>query len=385
MKTPLMIVFVTVLIDLIGFGIVMPILPLWAETFGASPTEIGLLSASYALMQVIFAPLWGRLSDRIGRRPVILVTLAGSAVSSLLIGVANSLLVLFIARILNGISGASYAAAQAYVADVTTREERAKGMGMIGAAFGLGFILGPGIGAGLSAIDQSAPFFFAAGLAAVNLLLALVWLPESLKPGPVPARVPRVEQFRRAFASRELAPLIGLSFVATLAFVGMESTFALLGDRRFGYTAVEVGLLFVVIGVAAAVSQGGLVGRLVAAHGERQVMIWGLTGTGTGLALMAVAHDLWLLLAALVLLGIASGLAFASLSALISQAAPEDEQGGILGLAASTSGIARIVGPVSAGALFDFVTPGAPLAAGAVLMFVCLGFALTRIPRTAAA
>ncbi|MFN8123442.1 MAG: MFS transporter [Thermoleophilia bacterium] len=385
MNAPLMIVFTTVLIDLIGFGIVMPILPLWAETFGASPTEIGLLSASYSLMQVIFAPLWGRLSDRVGRRPVILVTLAGSAVSSLLIGVANSLLVLFIARILNGISGASYAAAQAYVADVTTREERAKGMGMIGAAFGLGFILGPGIGAGLSAIDQSAPFYFAAALAAVNFALAWARLPESRKPGTVTPHIPRLEQFRRAFASRELGPLIGLSFVATFAFVGMESTFALLGDRRFGYDAVDMGLLFVVVGLAAAASQGGLVGRLVAAHGERPVMLWGLLGTAVGLGLMAAAHQLWLLLIALVMLGIASGLAFATLSALISHAAPDEEQGGILGLAASTSGIARIAGPVTAGALFDYVTPGAPLAVGAALMGLCLAFALTRIPRPAAA
>lgn len=380
-----MIVFTTVLIDLIGFGIVMPILPLWAETFGASPTEIGLLSASYSLMQVIFAPLWGRLSDRVGRRPVILVTLAGSALSSLLIGVANSLLVLFVARILNGISGASYAAAQAYVADVTTREERARGMGMIGAAFGLGFILGPAIGAGLSAIDQSAPFYFAAGLAAVNFALAYARLPESRTPGTVTPRVPRIEQFRRAFASRDLGPLIGLSFFATFAFVGMESTFALLGDRRFGYDAVDMGLLFVVVGLAAAVSQGGLVGRLVAAHGERQVMMWGLTGTAAGLGLMAAAQQLWILLIALVLLGLASGLAFASLSALISHAAPEEEQGGILGLAASTSGIARIAGPITAGALFDYVAPGAPLAVGAVLMGLCLAFALTRIPRPAAA
>jgi MFS family permease len=197
--------------------------------------------------------------------------------------------------------------------------------------------------------------------------------------------VPRVEQFRRAFASRELGPLIGLSFVATFAFVGMESTFALLGDRRFGYDAVDMGLLFVVIGLAAAVSQGALVGRLVATHGERQVMLWGLAGTAAGLALMAAAQDLWLLLIALVLLGLASGLAFATLSALVSHAAPDDEQGGILGLAASTSGVARIVGPVTAGALFDYVTPGAPLALGAVLMGLCLAFALARIPRPAAA
>jgi multidrug resistance protein len=381
MNRPLMIVFVTVLIDLIGFGIVLPILPLWAETFGASPIEIGFLAASYSLMQVIFAPVWGRLSDRYGRRPIILVTLAGSAISSLMIGLAGSLLVLFLARILNGISGASYAAAQAYVADVTTREERAKGMGLIGAAFGLGFILGPAIGAGLSAIDQSTPFFFAAGLAAVNLVLAYAWLPESRRPGQVVTRTSRVAQMKRALASRDLGPLVVLSFVATFAFVGMESTFALLGDRRFGYDAVDMGLLFAFVGVAAAFSQGFLVGRVVALHGEWRVMIWGLAGTAAGLGLMAAAMNLPVLLVALAVLGVSSGLAFATLSALISHAATDDEQGEVLGLAASTGSVARIVGPVTAGFLFDLVVPGAPLAVGAVLMALCVVFAIARVPR----
>jgi len=383
---PLAIVFVTVLIDLIGFGIVLPILPLWAERFGASPTEIGLLTASYSLMQVIFAPLWGRLSDRVGRRPVILVTLAGSALSALLIGLAGTLWVLFLARILNGISGASYAAAQAYVADVTTRADRARGMGMIGAAFGLGFILGPALGAAFAAIDPSAPFFAAAALAAANFAVAWVRLPESRPPGAaVRPSVPRREALRRALAARDLGPLLGLSFIATLAFVGMESTFALLGDRRFGYDAVDMGLLFAFVGVAAAVGQGLLVGRLVARHGEHRVMLVGLAGTALGLGLLAAAVTLPLLLLALAVLGIASGLAFATVTALISHAAPEEGQGGALGVAASTGGLARIVGPVAAGALFQHVAPAAPLVAGAVLTAVCVVLATRAAPRPATA
>jgi multidrug resistance protein len=381
----LYIVLLTVLIDLIGFGIVLPILPLWAETFGASPTEIGVLSASYSLMQVLFAPFWGRLSDRVGRRPVILVTLAGSAVSALMIGLANSLLVLLLARILNGISGASYAAAQAYVADVTTREQRARGMGLIGAAFGLGFIIGPALGAGLSTIDQSAPFFFAAGLAAVNLVLAWFKLPESRRAGAVSRTPGRMEMLRRALGSRQLGPLVWLSFAATFAFVGMEATFALLGDRRFGYDAVDMGLLFAFVGIAAAVGQGFLVGRLVARWGEYRVMLWGLGGTAAGLALLAAADTLAVLLAALLLLGLFSGFAFASISALISQAATDDEQGGVLGIAASTGGAARIAGPVVAGALFQHVAPGAPLVVGAVIAAGCLLLASLAVPRPATA
>ena len=172
--SPLGIVFTTVVIDLVGFGIVLPILPLWAETFGASPVQIGLITASYAVMQLLFAPVWGRLSDRHGRRPIILVSLAGSAVSALMIGVAGTLLVLFIARVLQGIAGASYAAAQAYVADVTTKEERARGMGMIGAAFGLGFILGPAFGAIFSAVLMS--MFYIGG----ELAQSRLGLPNSL-------------------------------------------------------------------------------------------------------------------------------------------------------------------------------------------------------------
>lgn len=383
--TPLLIVFLTVLIDLIGFGIVLPILPLWAEDFGASPTVIGLLTASYSLAQLVFAPFWGRLSDRVGRRPVILVTLAGSAVSALLIGLAGALWMLFLARILNGISGASYSTAQAYVADVTTREERAKGMGMIGAAFGLGFILGPAIGAGFSTIDRSAPFFAAAALSAANLAFAWMRLPEPerrLGTGPV---VGRVELLRRALAQREVGSLVWLSFIATFAFTGMESTFALLGDRRFDYDAVDMGLLFAYVGVAAAVGQGFLVGKAVERHGEHRVMVGGLMGTAVGLALLAAAHNLPMLLVALLILGVASGLAFATVTALISQATPDDQQGGMLGVTASVSAAARIVGPLTAGALFDHLEPSAPLVLGAVLTAGCLLLAGMTAPRTATA
>jgi MFS transporter, DHA1 family, tetracycline resistance protein len=385
LKGPLGIVLLTVVIDLIGFGIVLPILPLWAETFGASPVEIGLLTASYSLMQVIFAPFWGRLSDRIGRRPVILVTLAGSAVSALVIGFAGALWVLFLGRILNGISGASYAAAQAYVADVTTKEDRARGMGLIGAAFGVGFILGPAIGALFSLISQSAPFFAAAGLSAINFVWAWARLPESRRAVVVGAVPSRIAQIRRALASRDLGPLIGLSFIATFAFVGMESTFALLGDRRFGYGPTQMGLLFAFVGVAAAVGQGYLVWKLVKKHGEHAVMVIGLAGTAVGLALMAAATSLPLMLLALAVLGTTSGLAFATTTALISHAAADHEQGSVLGVTASTGGVARIVGPIVAGALFQHLDVSAPLVVGALLTAACVVVAMRAVPRAATA
>jgi MFS transporter, DHA1 family, tetracycline resistance protein len=369
--SPLGIVFTTVVIDLVGFGIVLPILPLWAEDFGASPTEIGLLTASYAVAQLLFAPLWGRLSDRYGRRPAILVSLAGSAVAALLIGVAQALVLLWVARVLQGVAGASYAAAQAYVADVTTARERARGMGLIGAAFGLGFILGPAIGAVFSAIDARLPFFVAAGLAALNLAIAYRRLPESLRPGVPRAPTPRLEVVRRALASRELGPLVWLSFVATFAFVAMEATFALFGERRFDYGAVEIGALFTFIGVMAAVAQGLLVGRLAERFGEGRVMIAGLLGTAAGLLLVAVSQSLWVLLPGLAVLAVGSGLVFAATTALISLTAGEGEQGSVLGLTASVGGAARIAGPVIGTLLFQHAGIASPLILGAVLFALC--------------
>jgi MFS transporter, DHA1 family, tetracycline resistance protein len=385
MDAPMALILMTVVIDLIGFGIVLPILPLWAQHFGASAVEIGILSATYSLMQVIFAPLWGRLSDRVGRRPVILVTLLGSCVSAFMIGIAHTLLLLFIARILNGVSGASYATAQAYVADITTDEGRARGMGLIGAAFGIGFIIGPALGAGLSLISSAAPFFFASGLAAVNLLLAWRLLPESRRPGSLTAPMGRWEMLRHALTSRRIAPLVWISFIATFAFVGMEATFALLGSHRFGYGAGTMGMLFAYVGIAAAVGQGVLVGRVVARFGETQVMVWGLAGTAVGLAVLAVAFNIVVVLIALAILGIFSGMAFATISALISHAAPVDMQGGVLGIAASSSGLARVGGPIVAGALFEYVNPSAPLAVGAVLAAVCVVVATRNVLRPAAA
>ncbi len=385
MDAPMALILMTVVIDLIGFGIVLPILPLWAHHFGATATEIGILSATYSLMQVIFAPVWGRLSDRAGRRPVILITLLGSCVSAFMIGIAHTLLLLFVARIINGVSGASYAAAQAYVADITTDESRARGMGLIGAAFGIGFIIGPALGAGLSLVSDAAPFFFASGLAGVNLVLAWRLLPESRRPGSLTAPMGRWAMMRHALTSRRLAPLVWMSFIATFAFVGMEATFALLGAYRFGYGEGAMGMLFAFVGLAAAVGQGLIVGRAVARYGETQVMVWGLIGTAVGLALLAVAFNIVVVLIALAILGVFSGLAFATLSALISHAAPVDMQGGVLGVAASSSGLARVGGPIVAGALFEYINPSAPLAFGAALAAVCVVVATRRVLRPAAA
>lgn len=377
--SPLGIVFTTVVIDLIGFGIAIPILPIYAKDLGASAFHIGALASAYALMQFLFAPVWGRLSDRYGRRPVILVALAGTAISSLLFGLATSLVFLWIARILNGISGASYSAAQAYVADVTGPEDRAKGMGLIGAAFGIGFVLGPAIGGLCAIVDPRLPFFVSAAVAALNLLIAWRRLPE-----PERHAAPRSSQralLRAAFRDGRIAPLMLITFLGTFAFVGMEQTFALLGEDRFGWGLVETGLMFTYIGVIVAVVQGKAIGPLVARLGERRVMVTGLALTGLALGLLAITTHMWALFPVMALVA-ASGLVFPTVTSLVSQAVGQSDQGGMLGLLASAGGIARVLGPLAAGAMFEVDVP-LPYIVGAALFAICLGIALRGSGRTA--
>ncbi len=370
--SPMGIVFTTVVIDLIGFGIVIPILPLWAEDLGASGTVVGMLTAVYSLMQFIFAPVLGRISDRYGRRPVILASLLGSAVSYVIIGLAGSVAVLFIARILSGISGASYSTAQAYVADITTKETRARGMGLIGAAFGIGFIIGPGLGGLLSIIDHRVPFFVAAGIALLNLVIAYKRLPE---PERVRGAVtPRRVLLARAMRDRVVAPMVVITFLGTFAFAGMETTFSLFGRHRFGFGLMEAGLVFAFIGVAAALVQGKAIGPLVDRHGERRVMMAGLVLTGLALGLLAATTELWALFPVSALLA-ASGLVFAPITAMVSKAASDEDQGGVLGVLGSSSGLARVVGPLAAGALFDWAVP-APYVVGAALFALCVVIAM---------
>ena len=370
--TPLGIVFTTVLVDLISFGIILPLLPLYAKRFGASAVTIGMLAATYSLAQFLLAPAIGRLSDRIGRRPVILTALAGTAIASLTMGLANSLWILFVARALDGTSGASYAVGQAYVADITAPEERAKGMGLIGAAFGIGLVIGPAIGALCALASPRLPFFVASTIAATNLLIGLRRLPESRVFGDPRERPGRSALLRRALADREVAPLVWVSFVGTFAFVGMETTFALFGAERLGYSLAQVALIFVYVGVLSSLVQGGLVRPLVARMGEARVLRAGLVITAVGLAAIAPVQATWQLLIACVPLALGSGLVFPTLTAIVSRRTGEHEQGGVLGVLASTSGLARVVGPLVATAFFQHVSDGAPYLIGGGLFLACL-------------
>jgi len=404
-RSPLAVIFVTVFLDLVGFGIVIPILPYCAETYGASPRTIGFLLSIFSLMQFVMAPVWGRVSDRIGRRPVLLVALTASAVSYVGLGLAPTLTWLFIARGFAGAAGGSISTAQAYIADVTTPQDRAKGMGLIGAAFGLGFILGPAIGGLLAGESQwighhlggapgafiaahrlAAPMFFAAGLTTLNVIAAAVRLPESLSPEmrrlARGKRAPRLRALMTALSRPHLGSLITVFFLATAGFSMMEATFALLAERRMGLTEKEVGGVFAFIGVIAVIIQGGLIGRLTRRFGEWRLLPTGLGFVSLGLLGLAFAQAWPGLLLAGAILSLGNALTAPSTNALISRTAAAHEQGGTLGLSQSAGALARIIGPSIGGALFG-LSDRWPYFGGATLTLLALVVSLvasSRIP-----
>jgi multidrug resistance protein len=374
-RSPLVIVFVTVFIDLLGFGIIIPLLPFYAETFGATALTVGLLSASFSLMQFIFAPIWGRLSDRIGRRPIILLGLFGSFLSYLIFGLAQSLSVLFIARIAAGIAGANIPTAQAFIADTTTPENRAKGMGLVGAAFGLGFIFGPAVGGFLSQWGYAAPAFFASALSLANFCAALFLLPESRtaaarRADAASAPQGRIDALRRALARPHLPTLLLVYFIVIVAFSGFEATFALFSERRFGFTAATIGYMFAFVGFVLAIVQGTLVGRAARRLTERRVVPMAILLLAAGLGFIAVSRTVFFLTAASGLIAVGMGFNNPSLVSLISRLSGRDEQGGVLGVSQSLASLARVLGPAWGGFVFDRFGISIPFLLASALMFL---------------
>jgi multidrug resistance protein len=366
--SPLVVIFVTVFIDLLGFGIIIPLLPFYAESFGASAFMIGLLGTSYSLMQFLFSPVWGRWSDRIGRKPIILVGLMGSCLSYLTLALAPSLAVLFIARIIGGIAGANIPTAQAYIADVTTPENRAKGMGMVGAAFGLGFIFGPAIGGVLSHFSPQTPMWFASALCLANFIAAWLLLPESRVASETTKRLGRMEAFRHALGKPTLVLLLVLYFMVPMAFSWFEATFALFSEATFGYTASTIGFVFTFIGVVLSVVQGGLVGIVVKRIGERRLIPMAIFAIAVGIGLLPFVYDVATLLAALGVLAVGMGFNSPACSSMVSRLSSADDQGGILGLASSTASLGRVVGPAIGGFLYDAYGSHMPYLTAAALM-----------------
>lgn len=377
------VIFLTVVLDLIGFGIVIPLLTFYAESFHATPTQVTLLMTCYSVAQFLFAPLWGQLSDRVGRRPVLIGSILMTSLSLAAFASSQALWMLFLFRTLHGVMTANISTAQACMADITTPENRAKGMGLIGAGFGIGFTLGPFIGGVLAKDSLTLPLWIAAGLSFVNFLLAVVILPETRKPGSLSMhRKISPTALISALSHPVLGLAILLSFLQIFSFALMESTFTLFAEHTHGLTPPKIGEMFGLIGIISMVIQGGMIGRLVKKYGERPLIPAGLAMLAVGLAVLPIAPTGAPLLVCFGVMAIGQSITTPSLQSLISRAASADEQGSVLGSNQSMGALARATGPVMGGLLYERITPGAPFWTASALLVVATVLA---IPATARA
>lgn len=379
-KAPLVIIFLTVFIFLIGFGIVIPIIPILSRNFGASAFEIGLLLAVYSLMQFLFSPFWGRLSDKWGRRPILLFCLLGEGFSYILFAYARSLEMLFIARILAGFFGASLSTASAYISDITPTNERSKGMALIGAAFGLGFVVGPALG-GLLAVwgrhispeqhfDTTFSSLWVAGICFANFIFAFKFLKESLnEKSPSAVKKKRIAALFHYLGVKTVGPLMSVFFLTSLAMSGMEATLILFMGEKFNWDVKQVSFGFAYIGVIIVFTQGFLVRRLLPLWGERKVLRLGVLLFAIGLTGIAVSGNMALMAITMTLLSVGNGLSNPSVMGSISLLTSPQEQGATMGTTQSMSSLGRILGPPLGGLLYGHLAITAPFWASGLLAF----------------
>lgn len=383
-RNAILMVALVVLVDITGFGLILPLLPFWAERLGANPFEVGLILTVYAAAQFLFTPVLGALSDRFGRRPVILGSLLIEALGFALTALAGTLPLLLAARFIGGLGASNIGSAQAVVADVTAPKDRARGMGMVGAAIGLGFVIGPALGGVLAGFGSTVPFWAAMVVALLNAVLVLMLLPETRVQRAAPKEPLSPFAFfagwKRASKNPTIARLIVVNLIFTLAFTAMEAVFPLFSQRVFGWQATQNGYIFTYVGVLIVLMQGGMVGQLVKRFGERGVQIAGLALLAVGLGLLPFGVTLGMLLVALGLLSIGDGAVTPTNNALLSLATPPEAQGETLGLSQGMAGLGRMVGPLVAGWLFG-VGIGLPFFVGAGLVLLALLVALPPIER----
>jgi MFS transporter, DHA1 family, tetracycline resistance protein len=391
-KPSLLIIFLTVFIDLIGFGIVMPLLPLYSRDFGATGWMNGAIVASFSLMQFIFAPWWGKLSDRIGRRPVLLVSNLGSALAYAGFGYASTfqgqaaLWFLLASRVFAGIAGANLSVASAYIADVSPPEKRSKSMGLIGMAFGLGFILGPALGSfSAKYLGLPGPGWVAGAICFLNFLFTAFFLVESRKPSTEPqVRRVRLEQWAHTFQHPTVAFLVVIYFFATFAFASFEVTIGMLLLDNFNYDEKQIGFYITYCGIFSALLQGGGIGPLVKRFGERALLSLALVVVAAGLILMPYVKTQAGLLIALGIFAAGTGIHRPPLFGLISILTPENEQGATMGVTQSAGSLARIIAPVFATVVYDF-SKSAPYVICAVVSVVSglVAYVYLKRPETA--
>ncbi len=400
-RSGLTILAATVLVDMIGFGIVLPLLPFYAESLGASPFAVTLIIASFSATQLIAAPIWGRVSDRRGRRPLLIAGLFASAVSYLIFAVADSLTVLLLSRVAAGAAGGTISVAQAYVADSTEGSKRAQGLGLIGAASGLGIMLGPAIGGFFSQWGLGAAGYVAAGMCAANGLAAILFLPESRhfdrrkddgvaigaaqgdrtgRPGDqASAATGGLREWAAALFRYPMSSLLSVYFLTISSFAAMTSVLALYLERAFGMDASSMGLVFTLAGAVTVVVRGAAVGRIVHRIGESATVRFGCVILGLSLMMVPFMKNEWWLVGLVPLWALGTGITFPSLASLVSRATGPSSQGSVLGGSQLVGGLGRVVGPLWAGLLFQTVSLASPFTTAG--FFVAVAFLLAlRIP-----
>ena len=373
-----------VLVDMLGFALIVPLLTFFADTFGATPFQTGLLVSSYALMQMISAPILGRLSDRFGRRPVFLISIVGTFIGFLILGFASSLWILFASRVLSGLTAGNISVAQAYIADITDEKNRARGMGMLGAAFGIGFILGPAIGGTLSVYGFAVPSFVAAGLAFINLLTVFFWLPESLtedRRAELTTQRKDVSFNSLAAALRRplIGPLLWVRFGFAIAFNSFQTVFPLYVLGKFGLNAQQTGYILAYIGVVLVIMQGGVIGPLSARFKEANLLVSFVGISFIGLLGWATAVSVPWLLVAMFPLAIGAGSFNALINSAISKAVQPEEVGGMLGFGAGLESATRVVMPALASYLLGRYGPSTPGYMASTVMILVFAFACWRL------
>ncbi|MCZ2809669.1 MAG: MFS transporter [Candidatus Bathyarchaeota archaeon] len=375
--SPILVIVMTLFIDATGFGMIIPLLPFYTETFQAGSAALGILVASFSLMQFIFSPILGRISDNVGRKPILIISILTSTASFLLFALANSFFILLLSRIAAGLATET-AVAQAYIADITSKRERASAIGKVGAAHGAGFIIGPAIGGTLSVYGFSAPGFAAVILTLLNLLFVLLFLPESLEHGSNSQKATNSNDgFLRKLLEAFSKPLIGavlvIFFIVFLSFSAIPVIVPLLGVTFFGFGSVEMSYFFIYIGAIQIILQGLVIGRLTKKVGEEKLIAFGPLLLMFGIFLMPLIPNIAVFSFSLTMIAFGSGMMRTVVPSFISKITPTNEQGGTLGLANSVASIANVPGPLIGGSLFEFAGLATPFFASAAMLIVAFG------------
>lgn len=383
MTRPLLVIFLTIFVNLVGFGIIVPLLPFYAETFGASPLVVGLLFAVFSLCQLFAAPVLGDLSDRYGRRPILIVSLIGTVISFVMLALAQSITMLFVARIVDGLSGGNISTARAYVADITEPKDRSRAYGLIGAAFGLGFVLGPALSALLVPISYTAPIWAAAGITLIAVAMAWFWLPETVHRAHAGTGMP-FRSLAAMMGRPALRRVLVMDFSYWLAFAMFQTTFALFAAARFGFDAARTAAFFAAFALLGAVVQGFLIRSIVARLGDKRTFMLGLVCAAFGLVAATLTREVWLFAASLVALALGIGFGHPTMSSIISRSARDDEQGRVQGAASAVESLGRTIGPVWGTASLQRFGEATPYlsAAGLLVMtlVLCVGHRVEETP-----